>query len=352
MKNLFKLLIISNLLFSISSCGSDKLTDLSETVYLRRNGADMPAHVFGNGAEKIFIIILHGGPGGDGFSYRVLPFIDDLEKKYAMVYYDQRGQGMAQGKYKKDAVSVDEMVKDVVALTQVLKHKYGADCQFFLMGHSWGGTLGTALMITENQHLFKGWIEVAGAHDLPQLNRALVRMFYEIGDQQIALNQRVEFWEKAQKTASEQDTTQEEMDVLGEMNELAHQAEGHLADAGLIDEPKIKIPFNILVSSLTEQTNQLTSSITGNVTQVILADKGLETISFTDQLHQIQIPTLLLWGKYDFVVPKELGETAYQKIGSDAKKLVIFERSAHSPMNNEPDNFNAEVINFIELYKN
>ncbi len=354
MENKFNILIIKLLItfpLWISSCGNEQLSDLSETIYVRRNGADMPARIFGNGSDKIFLIILHGGPGGDGFTYRLLDFAKKLEKHYALVYYDQRGQGMSQGHYSKDDVSVEEMVKDVGALARVLKHKYGSDSQLFIMGHSWGGTLGSAVMITEKQHLFKGWIEVDGAHDIPQLNRALVRMIHEIGNQQIAQGNSSNFWLDAQKTASKVDTTKEEMDAFGDLNSVAHNAEDHLEKADLINTPDNKLSFAETFSALTSQTNSLTSLITGISTQNILVEKGLETISLTDELHKIKIPTLLLWGRWDFVVPVDLGYSAYEKIGSASKKLVIFEKSAHSPMANEPENFNAEIINFIELHR-
>jgi len=354
MQNKFKLLIVNFLMilsFGVSSCGNEKLADLSETIYIRRNGADMPARIFGNGSDKVFLIILHGGPGGDGFTYRLLDFAKNLEKHYALVYYDQRGQGMSQGHYSKDDVSVEEMVEDVGALAKVIKHKYGDDSQLFIMGHSWGGTLGSAVMITEKQHLFKGWIEVDGAHDIPQLNRALVRMIYEIGNDQIAQGNSSNFWLDAQKTASKVDTTKEDMDAFGDLNSIAHEAETHLEDADLINASDNKLSVAETFSALTSQTNGLTSLITGLSTQNILNEKGLETISLTDELYKIKIPTLLLWGRWDFVVPVDLGYSAYEKIGSTSKKLVIFEKSAHSPMANEPENFNAEVVNFIELHR-
>ena len=71
----------------------------------------------------------------------------------------------------------------------------------------------------------------------------------------------------------------------------------------------------------------------------------------TDKLDQITIPCQFLWGKYDFVVPPALGQSAFNLVNTTSKEIVIFEHSGHSPMNNEPVLFVQEVCDFVELYK-
>ena len=71
----------------------------------------------------------------------------------------------------------------------------------------------------------------------------------------------------------------------------------------------------------------------------------------TDRLNEVEIPSLFLWGKYDFVVPPALGEDAYNLVNTTEKELVIFERSGHSPMFDEPVLFTEKVKGFVELYK-
>jgi pimeloyl-ACP methyl ester carboxylesterase len=79
--------------------------------------------------------------------------------------------------------------------------------------------------------------------------------------------------------------------------------------------------------------------------------KEVELAAYTNEMHKITIPTLLQWGKYDFVVPPALGYSAYDEIGAVNKYLKIYEHSAHSPMNNEPDLFVKDIITFVETYK-
>ncbi|MFK8046387.1 MAG: alpha/beta hydrolase, partial [Crocinitomicaceae bacterium] len=68
-------------------------------------------------------------------------------------------------------------------------------------------------------------------------------------------------------------------------------------------------------------------------------------------LNKITIPSQFLWGKYDFVVPPAVGVDAYNRVSSVNKEIIIFEKSGHSPMSNEPVKFANSIIDFVELYK-
>jgi len=59
----------------------------------------MPAYLYGNFDSKTFIVLLHGGPGGNGLEYRSGKYAEMLEEQFAMVYWDQRGQGNSRGNY-------------------------------------------------------------------------------------------------------------------------------------------------------------------------------------------------------------------------------------------------------------
>jgi len=88
------------------------------------------------------------------------------------------------------------------------------------------------------------------------------------------------------------------------------------------------------------------------MTEILGSNKGLwENVSFTDQLSEITIPSLVIWGKYDLVVPLVNAHEAYDNLGSSDKELFIFEKSGHGPMFTEPDLFADKVIEFINERK-
>ena len=322
-------------------------TDMDEVIYVRNEGADIPAYVHGNGLSKVFIIMVHGGPGGNGLEYRCGEYSESLERDYAMVYTDQRGQGSSHGHYRASELDIDLMVDDLYGLVRGLKYRYGEDISVFMMGHSWGGTLGTAYMLKSNyQSELKGWIEVDGAHDLPLLNKEAIKMFRRIGALEVASLNNIYRWGDILKFAISVNENNVSISEAGEINGYAHEAEG-LLDEVYESESNCQGVFGQLFFS---PLNALSSSFSGSNTSNIILEEA-ETISMTNELDRINIPSLFLWGKYDFVVPPALGETAFEQVSSANKKLVIFENSGHSPMDNESTAFVREVVEFVEEVK-
>ncbi|MCI5056616.1 MAG: alpha/beta hydrolase [Flavobacteriales bacterium] len=342
-KLLFLLVFISTL-----SCKKD-LKDLSETIYVRNDGADMPAYVHGNAEDKTFVIILHGGPGGSGLEYRTGIFQSILEKKYAMVYWDQRGQGMSEGTYDESYLNVAQLVEDLEKLVLVLKEEYGNEIKLFLLGHSWGGALGSAYLIQDdNQFNFKGWIEMDGAHNLPLLNKEAIKMFLDIGQMQIDTGNSISFWSDIRAQVMSFDTSNIKTEDATYLNTKGFEAEDRLIedDVMLYDDQYTE---GLIANNLI-RGNVLTKFISGNVTNNGLFEE-VEQLNSSPKLNVITIPCLFQWGKYDFVVPPALGEEAFSLVSSAEKELVIYEFSGHSPMNNEPDLVANDLIEFIDKHK-
>jgi len=115
-------LLIFIILF-INSCKKEDLGNLNDFFYLRNDGADLPVYVEGNGYSKKFVIVIHGGPGGDAQIYNNFSkaFSKTLEDNFAMVYYDQRGSGTSVGKFNGDLLNVNQHVEDLEKLITLLK---------------------------------------------------------------------------------------------------------------------------------------------------------------------------------------------------------------------------------------
>lgn len=326
------------------SCSQDNvdLDQLDETFFVRHKNADMPAYVKGNGTDKVFLVTLHGGPGGLGLGFQG-PAFDQIEEDYAVVYFDQRGSGMSQGNYAEDDVDIDLMAEDVLALVKVLKQRYGNDTRFFLLGHSWGGALGPATLL-KNQSDFLGWIDVNGSHDPKGLYFEYIRNFERIAAEQIELENSIAFWESVYGVLSEVDPNTVNLDDFNRLNRTAFDAELRLRDDAIINDPG---NGGVKVSDY----NPLTFLWNIQKIQSILDDDTIGKLSFTDRLPEITIPSLILWGRYDMVVPPFYAQEAYENLGSEEKTLVIFERSGHAPMFTEADGFAEEVLRFIDQHK-
>ena len=329
------------ILLVFSSCSKkDDLSNLEDTIMVRHKDADMPAYIYGNGSEKVFLITLHGGPGGLGLGFRGTSF-DLIEENCAVVYFDQRGSGMAQGSYSDEGITIDIMAEDVLALVKVIQQKYGNDSRFFLLGHSWGVTLGTATLLTD-QNPFLGWICVDGTHNSRDLYLEYIANFERVAAEQIELGNSVPFWESVNELILEVEPVFNANDI-SRLNGMAFNAEQKLISDGFIIRPEGS-SADILFSY-----NPMTFFWNILNTQSLL-DPGIQGIlSYTDRLNEIKIPSLLLWGEHDMVIPPIVAEEALENLGSDSKQIILFENSGHSPMHSESESFAAEVKAFIEM---
>ena len=347
--------------FLLASCSSPfSPGEGDDFFYVRRDSARFPVWVRGDTDNDTFVVIAHGGPGSTGTQYFHYGAFAGLEAEYGVVYWEERASGYSQGNGKggQEHLNAEETAKDLEAVIDVIKAKYSPSSTF-LLGHSWGGVLGTAFLGNgaERQEKVTGWIEVSGGHNWElgqELSVAWVEAkANEFIDDFKSSNSEKEYWRKALDWY--------EANPVGEWDNvdtmqwiLTHVAyveaadgyflscngdvvEKHLSEIPGLDFHRI-MPFSGAWAWFTDQGTPLWES---------------QRSITTDKMHLITLPSLIVWGRHDGILPVPLAQDAYDRLGTPAadKSIVIFENSAHSPMFEERDGFNQAVVDFIELYK-
>jgi non-heme chloroperoxidase len=85
-----------------------------------------------------------------------------------------------------------------------------------------------------------------------------------------------------------------------------------------------------------------TQKLGANAATCILLDQSLR--DFREVVGSYRLPTLCAWGRDQKLVPVAAGEWLAANTGAD---LVMFERSGHCPMWEEPDQFNRVVGDWV-----
>jgi pimeloyl-ACP methyl ester carboxylesterase len=83
-----------------------------------------------------------------------------------------------------------------------------------------------------------------------------------------------------------------------------------------------------------------------NAEGFIPAFEALMGYSFRDRLEKIEVPTLIVWGRNDILVPVDDAEMYEHLIGDNAHS-VIFEDTGHLPMLERPTRFNELLASFL-----
>jgi pimeloyl-ACP methyl ester carboxylesterase len=74
--------------------------------------------------------------------------------------------------------------------------------------------------------------------------------------------------------------------------------------------------------------------------------KALLEYSHRDRLAAIEIPVLIVWGRYDLLVPVE-DAALYQRLIGDNARVEVFEDTGHAPMIERPSRFNELLRGFL-----
>ncbi len=334
---------------AVSSCHQDEFhlnENADDFFFLENDKALMPVWVQGNTSSKIFLIHVHGGPGGESIlSFNIFGanFTDQLEEKYANVYYDQRNSGSSQGTSKRDYVTEEQMAEDLYKLILLLKNKYGPDIDVHIMGTSWGGRLTAKYLINPTyQSEVNSWICISGVSEVITTANSGRDLLLYYADQYIAANQNISNWNKIRDWAIQNDTITQES-IWGEQNSFAWEAM-NLVNDSLQNETSIN--FGDVLKGIFFSP--------ANITSVLIQSSNFpesELELFYDMgttLNSVEVPVLFMYGKFDFVVPPAVGRKAYNNVSSKNKELIIFEHSGHLIPFNETERFLYELIKFID----
>lgn len=331
--------LASSLLLLFSACRKDKLWKEGDFFFLRHKGADMPVWLRGNIQSNIFILHLHGGPGGSSIDEAVAKVYLPLEKDYAMLYWDQRASGASQGRAQAETIHMEQFVEDLELLIDLVQSKYD-NPKIFLHGHSWGGALGAAFLGKDgNQNKVAGWIELNGAHNWKLGMELSVQWVQDYANRAIQEGKEADFWASVLDWYREHPVINS-VELMDLHTEYVGRANGYIYDA---ENPNLK---QFSSWELWGPSGDLNND--AFVKEQLIVELGK---SYSEGLGRLRTPSLILWGRHDGILPVALAQEAYNALGTDDKHLFIFENSAHSPNREEPDAFIREFRQFIERYK-
>jgi len=314
--------------------------------YFRTDGVDLPVRVEGNLDSGVFLLMLHGGPQGSAAYYNWGLDTEILEDAYAMVYYDQRGQGGTHGRFDEAAYTVQQLADDNRNLVRAMYARYGDDSSIWLYGHSWGGMLGTATLLDTDAEV-AGWIESAGSHDYPLNDIYSAELLIEVGEK--AVTDGGEYAEEWADVIARVESIQVDGIDAEEgwpLNTIAIEASGYVEEVW----PENVDEESTLYILLNDPTAVATAWWSGRGAGKLVDDSALN-LSYTDRLNEITVPSLFLYGSLDFVCPPQLGRDAYERVDTDATEFVVFEDAGHSLMANYPEEYADTIINFVDIWR-
>lgn len=318
-------------------CTKSELQKEGDFFYLENKDAVMPVWVKGNKDAKKYIIMLHGGPeGGSAQYYTIFPSHRKIEERFAIVYWDQRMCGMSQGNPSMANATLEQFTEDLDKVVTLINKKYEKP-EIFLMGHSWGGALGTNYLL-QHQDRISGWIEIDGGHNWTEANAQSRDTMMVYARKMINANQDTQYWDFALNWYADHP-------VVG-INENTHytfvgKAKGYDFNP---ESDSLQVPFSELLFYSPISTAYFFAPY-----KFAFLNNGL---NMQPHLGKITVPSLICWGRHDKVFPVSIGLDTYEKLGTSPsdKYIHLFDLSSHSPNYEQPIEFANQVIEFVNKY--
>jgi pimeloyl-ACP methyl ester carboxylesterase len=124
---------------------------------------------------------------------------------------------------------------------------------------------------------------------------------------------------------------------------------GARASGPVVRRPRLR---RVVLQGVVRYPEKLSAALTWELVQgadspgFLPALDALTDYSFRDKLEAIEVPTLIVWGRNDMLVPVGDAERFERLIGANARS-VIFEDTGHVSMLERPSRFNALVASFV-----
>jgi proline-specific peptidase len=248
---------------------------------------------------KLPLLCLHGGPGVPHDYLRPLEALASTGRP--VIFYDQLGSGNSEKASDSSIYSVDFFKEELVAVRHALKLE-----EIHLFGQSWGGCLALEHALTQPTGL-KSLILADTPCNIRQFIEAAYGLMKDLPDD-------------VQQTIRE------------------HEAAGTTQDEAYKQAMQV---FNHNYLCRLDPWPDCLQQAYAKAGQDFRGAGKIIDWDITNRLGEIQVPTLLVSGRYDEVTPACV-ETVHQ--GIVGSEWVLFEQSSHMPHLEETERF-MQVLN-------
>lgn len=329
----FLMLVVALLLYSpgkpapfLDQNGTPLAGSISEKIHIHINGVEQGMFIKGKNTTNPVLLYLHGGMP-DYFLTRKYP--TGLEEYFTVIWWEQRGSGLSySADIPAETMTLEQMIADVLEVTNYLRRRFGKE-KIYLMGHS-GGTFIGIQAAAQAPELYHAYIGVAQMSN--QLNSEI--RAYEYMLEEFKKNGNRKMVRKLE--AAPVTLTGGTPDAYRALRDVAM----HRLGIGTTRDMKSVITGIFLPSlscpeySLIEKLNMWRGKSRSGIS--ILWDTMLAT-DLSQQTPALELPVYFFEGRYDYTCSYTEAKSYFENLQAPLKGFYTFEKSAHSPLFEEPE---------------
>jgi pimeloyl-ACP methyl ester carboxylesterase len=286
--------------------------------------------ITGKDSTKPILLFVHGGPAFSEIAL-VRKYDRDLDNYFTVVNWDQRGTNLSySASTPRSSMNMNQIVADAHELVSMLKKRFHRN-KIFLLGHSWGSAVGM-ILASKYPRDFYAYIGVGQVVNMQDNERLSLQFAMQMAQKEnnkkaIAELKGILPYPSPKSTLKQLYTSRKWMTYYG--GEVYRHHDVSTIFAGVADG---KNPLY-----------DMKKVDAGSVLSMETLWAPFLRTDFPRSIPELKIPVYFLLGKHDYNVPYVLSEDYLKKLKAPAKKLVLFDNSAHLVPFEEPKKF-VEVM--------
>jgi pimeloyl-ACP methyl ester carboxylesterase len=291
-------------------------------------GSEQTILVRGQDRTNPVLLFVHGGPG-----FAQLPIAarisDQLERRFVVVHWDQRGAGASCAGTDFAAVTREQIVADALELSEQLARRFGGG-KIFLLGHSWGSVVG-ALAVQQRPELFHAYVGLGQVVN----GRRNEELSYRFVLEEAERRGDVEALDELRRIRPPYPTTRE----LGVQRRWLNAYRGSIH---AMERAREAIPAALFGREYTLATRlRYFSCFERSIDRLWGGLDGFDTLS---QIPRLELPVYLFTGRHDWNTPFPLIEEWAARLEAPHVEIVWFEGAGHVPPIEVPEDFQRRLI--------
>ena len=311
--------------------GKVLLNSVAEAKYVHLGGIDQWVMIRGENIANPVLIVLHGGPGMSEMGF-FRHYNAPLERHFIVVHWDQRGTGKSFDRnIPRSSMTLEQFVADLDELVDIVRRRFGKE-QVVVLGHSWGSALGAiyAARFPEKVSVYVGAAQIGDCAAGESLSYAFGLAQAERRHDEKALTKlraigpppypaRSVFVER---TAVNRVDGQMRLGILWK----AGRALFGRPESSIFDLPNLLRGFVFTLDAMWAEVS---------------------TLNLLKLVPVLKMPVIIFVGRRDHWVPPETSVAYFDALTAPSKKLVWFDRSGHEAFVDEPEKFNATMVELV-----
>jgi pimeloyl-ACP methyl ester carboxylesterase len=299
---------------------------ISEKVFADINGMKQGMFIQSKDATHPVLLFLHGGMPEYFLTER---YPTGLENDFTVIWWEQRGAGLSYSRgIPPETMRPDQFIADTLSVTSYLRNRFGKG-KIYLMAHS-GGTFTGLQAAARAPELYHAYIGVAQVvHQLKSERLAYEHMlgrFKEAGDSRMVRDLEAAPVTLAGGTPKAylavRDRAMHRLGV-GTTHDMKSVLSG-------VVWPSLRSPQYTLAEKARMWRGKLSSGASVLWDEMLAAD-------LAERVPELAIPAYFFHGIHDYTVSYPLARDYFETLKAPLKGFYSFDRSAHSPILEEPE---------------